>query len=313
MDCPQRPNPARRGGGDRGRGSQRLLPLGTQNGKRVPGGGPWAPNSLISLIGVDYFGRPISVWLTEAETDASIEPVERLTRLERMSLEQSPISHAGLVHLQGLSELFVLNLSETQVTDAGLIHLKRLTNLAELSLNGTQRTGAGLVDLKGLAKLAQLELGGTKVTDAALANLTAMSCLSQLELFNTQVTDAGIAHLKGVRSLSYVNLAGTQVTEAGVTELEEALPNLKINFELELRGSPTSIKKSVLCSLSVVREPKHPVSIARARPSAARGLTWSLASRKPRNQRRRFAFRATSLSSSVGIGPHRTRTFNPLI
>ena len=44
-------------------------------------------------------------------------------------------SDAGLVHLEGLTNLTILDLRDTQVTDPGLVHLKGLTKLSKLDLN----------------------------------------------------------------------------------------------------------------------------------------------------------------------------------
>ncbi len=49
-------------------------------GRSIPRGKPWAPQWLVDLIGVDYFGHVTWV-LLPAEADAAIEQVGRLTRL----------------------------------------------------------------------------------------------------------------------------------------------------------------------------------------------------------------------------------------
>ena len=77
------------------------------------------------------------------------------------------VTDAGLVHLEGLTNLQSLHLSETQITDAVLVHLKGLTSL---EIN-TQVTGAGLVHLKGVTNLQSLNLNRTQVTDAGVAEL----------------------------------------------------------------------------------------------------------------------------------------------
>ena len=56
---------------------------------------------------------------------------------------------AGLVNLQGLSQLRWLDLDNTQVTDAGLVNLQGLSQLQRLTLNNTKVTDAGLMHLQG--------------------------------------------------------------------------------------------------------------------------------------------------------------------
>ena len=51
-------------------------------------------------------------------------------------------------HLKGLTALQRLNLNGTQLTDAGLEHLKGLTRLQRLALRNTKVTDAGVTRLQ---------------------------------------------------------------------------------------------------------------------------------------------------------------------
>jgi hypothetical protein len=64
-----------------------------------------------------------------------------------------------------------LTLAETQVTDAGLVHLRGMTRLTHLRLDTTEVTDDGLRHLVGLTKLKRLDLRKTKATEAGLARL----------------------------------------------------------------------------------------------------------------------------------------------
>ena len=141
------------------------------NGSGIPRGQTWPPRWLVDLIGVDYFSDVTTVLFFRIGREPAIEHVGRLTRLQRLSVFQSPFRGAGLIHLKGLTNLSELYLGDTQVGDASLSHLKGLTNLSYLSLRGTQVTDGGLAHLKGLTKLSWLDLTGTRVTDAGVAEL----------------------------------------------------------------------------------------------------------------------------------------------
>jgi hypothetical protein len=78
-------------------------------------------------------------------TDADLEHLKGLTRLQTISLNQTAVTDGGLAHLKGLTKLQAMFLTGTQVTDAGLEHLKGLTQLQTLRLDDTQVTDAGLV------------------------------------------------------------------------------------------------------------------------------------------------------------------------
>jgi hypothetical protein len=177
------------------------------NGRSTPQGKPWAPQGLVDLIGVDYFGHITGVAFGPSATDATFAQVGRLTRVEILSGISgisSSVSDAGLVHLDGLTKLSVLGLCGTQVTDAGLAHLKGFTQLSRLDLSTTHVSDAGMAHLKDLANLTGLDLRGTKVADA------------------------GLVHLKGLTNLSVLVLNSTQVSDTGVNELKQALPRLNI-------------------------------------------------------------------------------------
>src|SRR5437870_1075211 len=96
-----------------------------------------------------------------------------------VDLHGTRVTDAGLEHLQGLSKLQTLNLYNTKITDAGLAHLQSLTSLTTLYLNNTQITDAGLVHLKGLTRLQQLGLYRTQVSDEGLAHLKSLTGLQK--------------------------------------------------------------------------------------------------------------------------------------
>jgi hypothetical protein len=91
--------------------------------------------------------------------------------LYALNLAGTKVTDAGLEYLRRLPKLEMLVLSNTKVTDAGLVHLNALTGLQILRLNNTHATDVGLSGLKGLTALRELRLKGTQVTDAGVAEL----------------------------------------------------------------------------------------------------------------------------------------------
>ena len=78
-----------------------------------------------------------------------------------------------------LKHIEKLNLDSTQITDAGLKELAALQTLTSLSFSGTQITDAGLKALSALKKLTDLHLAGTQVTDAGVKELAAIPNLAE--------------------------------------------------------------------------------------------------------------------------------------
>lgn len=85
-----------------------------------------------------------------------------------VSLDASgtPVTDAGMVHLEGAAKLKMLRLSETGLTDAGLVHLKGMASLESLNLYGTAVTTDGVKSLAELPSLKRLYLWNTAVDSA---------------------------------------------------------------------------------------------------------------------------------------------------
>jgi hypothetical protein len=82
------------------------------------------------------------------------------------------------------------------------------------------------VDCFGHVTSVSLSQTGNGTTYAQVERLTR---LERLNLLTSSLDYSGLAHLKGLTKLSSLELANTQVTDAGVKQLQQALPNLKIN------------------------------------------------------------------------------------
>ena len=124
---------------------------------------------------------------------------DRLPIWERIlvvDLKQTEITDAGLEQLKGLMRLESLHLNETEVTDAGLEQIKELKSLESLDLRQTQVTDTGLKHLKAMSRLEELDLDQTHVTDNGLENLKGLKSLTYLYLHNSQTTEEGRAMLR---------------------------------------------------------------------------------------------------------------------
>ena len=120
-----------------------------------PQGKPRAPKWVADRIGVDYVGNVVQVDLVPNRRrkatiadDQTLKYVARLGHLERLWLNRTAVTDAGMVCLGGLSRLNHLNLGASGVTDAGLAHLKGLSNLRLLDLDGSKVTDVGVLALE---------------------------------------------------------------------------------------------------------------------------------------------------------------------
>jgi hypothetical protein len=185
-------------------------------------------------------------------TDKDLALVSEFAQLTDLSLEETAIGDAGLVHLRNLQKLEWLNLyrsrigdpalmevsrlkslqhlpiGETHVTDAGLAHLSDMKQLVYLGLRGNNVTNAGVKHVGELVSLTGLHLGETKVTDAGLTPLLSLTSLEKLWLDETMVSDEAIATLARLKSLRELHIAGTKITSEGVKRLSALLPRCQI-------------------------------------------------------------------------------------
>jgi hypothetical protein len=156
---------------------------------------------------VQFGGRwegVIGTWENVQVTDAALEHLRRLPRLQRLTLSAREVTDTQLVQLHQLRELRELHLDGTKVTDAGLVHLRALTEIQVLDLSRNDIYGPGLVHLRELGQLKSLNL----------------EC--------THVNDAGLLHLHGLASLTELNLDNTDVSDVGAAQLAKALPNCEV-------------------------------------------------------------------------------------
>ena len=125
-------------------------------GLTVPGARPPAPDWLVRLLGVDYFGNVVTVrWdgghlFHDPEVvlgDATLDSLGALTHLESLELGHTSLDDAGLAKLAHLRRLRWLGLRKTRATDGGLIHLKGMPDLEWLSVGWTGITDVGAKDL----------------------------------------------------------------------------------------------------------------------------------------------------------------------
>jgi Leucine-rich repeat (LRR) protein len=190
---------------------------------RIQGAIPPSPAWLRKVLGEDFYQTVAYVNFADSEI-IDIKGIFEL-HANPSNLE---VTETGLEPLEELKQLRALYLSKTQITDAGLQHLKELNKLNILFLEKTIITDIGLKYLKGLTQLQNLDLDETRITDAGLEQLKELKQLRSLRLSGTQITDAGLKHLKGLNKLESLNITRTKTSNAGIKDLQQALPNLKI-------------------------------------------------------------------------------------
>ena len=187
-----------------------------KDAKRNRTGAPAAPNWLVDLIGVDFFGGVRTVQIDHGTQEALMPSVGELTSLQKLDLFSSPVTDPDLRYLRGLHRLRELSLSDTEIGDGGLAHLSKLSKLERLNLMRTRITVAGLLHLKRLASIRDLSLDGTNVGDAGLAHLKDLKTLDSLSLGDASVNGPGLVYLAELPRLTGLYLRANSITDDGL-------------------------------------------------------------------------------------------------
>ncbi len=113
----------------------------------------------------------------------------RLVQLEK-------ISDADMEHLKSLNKLQSLALCNCKVSDAGLRQIERFTGLQSLTLWCPEVSDVGLVHLRSLIHLRYVDISSEKVSDVGLVHLRSLIHLRYVEISSEKVTARGIRDLK---------------------------------------------------------------------------------------------------------------------
>lgn len=115
------------------------------------------PAWLRGILGDNFFFDVVEASFLRSDfDDENAVCLNGLANLERLYLDHTCITDAGLENISELPRLKELTLDYTQLSDVGLQHLAGLTNLEHLGLGGTQVTNVGLTYLEELRNLLRL-------------------------------------------------------------------------------------------------------------------------------------------------------------
>ncbi|MGQ9575547.1 MAG: leucine-rich repeat domain-containing protein [Thermoguttaceae bacterium] len=179
-------------------------------------------------------GIPTSVsFLNKQLSDADLENVGALYRLQALNLNHTSLRDDQLAHLGRLARLSTLELRSTPLSGKGFVHLKGLKSLTTLFLDNTKLSDEdGLAHLKPLRELRKLYMSNTGITDKGLAHLSGLPRLEDLWIGgNPGITDAAVDCLLRMHKLMRVQLGGTGVTAEGLERLKKARPELNVNMQ----------------------------------------------------------------------------------
>src|SRR5207248_11107202 len=124
-----------------------------------------------------------------------------------------PITDVGAQHLAGLTSLERLDLQQSRLTAAGVAALKDLTQLRQLYVSGPadgEAVGdAGIEPLLGLKNLQRLSLGNTRLTAEGVRRLLALPAIQDLSLTSPAIGKEAREELQKVRPGVRLSISGS--------------------------------------------------------------------------------------------------------
>ena len=168
-------------------------------------------------------------------TDKGMERLRVLRLLKGLVLERErSIGNAGLAVLKDLPALEYLDV-DTRVTDAGLKQVAQASSIRWLGIQTGEFWGPGLAALAQMPRLERLCLHGTTpISDRHLRYLEGLTHLKSLTLWGVAdpLTDASLASIGKLRNLEelYFIITSPRFTPAGVAHLKDLKKLRKVDF-----------------------------------------------------------------------------------
>jgi len=157
--------------------------------------------------------------------DDGLKLLRRLPDVTWLSLEDSKVTDAGLIHVVELKNLKYIYFGHSRVKGPGLVHLKQLKNLYHLSLRYMPVKDKWLRHVGEMSQIQSLGLDDTPTTNNSLLLLEKMTNLKSLWLDRSKVSSEGLAHLKSFSKIEKLDLDGLTFDASDLRHLE-SLPKL---------------------------------------------------------------------------------------
>ena len=161
-------------------------------------------------------------------TDAGLKHLRRLKGLQRLYLNDLPITNSALAAIADLTQLDVLSLRNTKIDDEAMAHLKKLSALSVLNLAKTGISNKALRQIQGLTNLDTLVLADTKATGECFVHLKPLRKLRVLNVDRCQDLDGYLMDLSGLSELRMLYVYDCTVSEDEVEELSDQNSRLAV-------------------------------------------------------------------------------------
>lgn len=186
------------------------------------------------LVAMPEFSEASDINLNcnDRDMDDGVFPLlAKLSDLKKVVIVARPhLTGAGIGELKACSKLGVIIWQDGSPSSTAVEELAQLPKLDSLSFIAITCTDQHMMALAKL-KVRDLHIHASKVDDGMLRHLATMEKLETLGIIHNPITDQGLSELKQIKTLKTLDIRGTKVTATGVADLQQALPNCKIEWD----------------------------------------------------------------------------------
>ncbi len=161
--------------------------------------------------------------------DDAAEALAAFPILKSLELFQTRITDAGMEKLCRLSKLERLTVGSPHITSASFDHVVKLKHLTALGTWAWKIEDDDFRKLSQMPQLTTLDLL-THLSDKSVPHVTALGQIEHLRLRGEGITDASVSHLLRLTKLQWLHLSGTSINKLGsaAKELKRAFPKCVI-------------------------------------------------------------------------------------
>jgi hypothetical protein len=223
------------------------------------------PGLLEEQLGEVRLGKRVTIELNGGPVnDETIKALRGVAGIEKVVIQRSELTVAGLEVLATLPQLKQLVIRGRPIDDEGLVPLVSIKSLRVLNLPSTTVSLDSFRTLQKLPHLMLLRMGSPRLSDDCLEVVAGLPSLRFLHLIDVPISDHGLRHLFECEQLESLYLDGARVSGQGVDALMENLPALHLHLDQHHHD----------------RDPHghdHPAGASRGRPAGGAVYCWRAA------------------------------------
>jgi serine/threonine protein kinase len=179
--------------------------------------------------------------------DGALGAIEKLPKLEHLSINETKIGGAALAKLPNLRQIKILGFGKCRGASNLLKALKHNNHMTELYLDRDPLTAGDFTTIGTIAELRILHLNGTGMRNAGMSSLASLTKLEDLDASDCLITRDAIPALKMMvqNGLKKLSLSADGFSKADVDLITKMLPPGRAYFKVNSKEDPIGLGSSI--------------------------------------------------------------------